>query len=1303
MFEKTYNKLRLSIGVNKLLSLIILTGDILHAKTELSPESISMTYHFLKKLSELATVILIPGNHDTNLSNRHRLDALSPIVNDVGNLSNLFYLKNSGFYLFNNIIFGVTSIFDQVLLTTDKLTQDMLSHTSKHKNKYIIALYHGAVHSAQTDVGFRMNREELLVEHFDGYDFVLLGDIHKFQYLNEKKTIAYAGSLIQQSHSETLHSHGVLQWDLKSSESKLLEIKNDYGYCTVRITDGLIAPGTIICAKPRIRFILENTNEIQYAEILKKIEKEHDVCEIVKESNFRTKLRHIDKNKSTMNVTAPTSASSDPLKTQHDIIRSYLTGQKLSTDQIDSFMNLHKKIYQKILAEKKDQVISDTKVSLSKNQTWKILELKFSNTLSYGKDNIIDFRNYEPNHIIGIMAPNRYGKSAILDIILFCLFDKMSRGERRDILNKNENQMYCSLLIGIGKTQYLIERIGQRSKNGLSVKIDVNFYSIASNQKEKLNGLDKNDTNKKIIELVGDYTDYLTTCICLQNSKTNNFIDMTQLQKKEYLNEILKLNIFEDCHSVSSNKVKELTGQMKLLEKKISTTSMTDITESISTVTQEIQKLNLRQKISKELISENLDHMLDVHKQLPLNNYSELSEYKLETESDISNTIGRLEITLNEISIPDIHKINLSINSLGLELEKINITITEADSDSKLKSLRTKLEKLLIQIIHIPESDPRSKLNIKNLTKECTICEEKIIQINKTLKEKFPSEIADNADQIKHLKTKITDLTKQLTYVNQSDFDPNPHQQFINLQFDSLDLLAKYDNYYLLKSDLSAEKISCIITTGDKYKALLLKNISDISLYIQKTGSDKLLENVLDRDNKWIRNYDNWKKRVLNPSNQLNQLNPSPDKDYLILKNNIRESMSDIISVTFDMINSVDNCVINSKIQNYEKKLSKLVESVNYKKECDMLNQELKLVTQQLGCLKTSICSVSEFNTQINHNLSVQSQVDEVRGSINQVEVELNELITARNKIKQEISHQRTLIKNHSMDISKRNILSKHIRLLNEYQTMFIIHSHKFDIYNQYAKLKKESEHELYEISIQLVHKKSSLETLNKDMNIYLSSRKEFDDKSAEINLYQLYTHHMNYNGLPYEILKDYLPIIGADINQILHSMVNFEIEFMFHDESQLADQKSKQLKSTTGCININICHPNTITRKKMKPYNVQLASGFEKFIIGLAIRMTLGQISLTAKPNFLVVDEGWSCLDSEYKNDIPTIMSYIKNQYDHVIIISHLEELKHQSDYIINIDRTDGYSYVDTGRRKFIEGKSKKKKSSSKRPIVNI
>ena len=54
--------------------LIVITGDILHNKLEMSPECETMTFDFLETLSNIYPTLLILGNHDTLLNNRDRMD-----------------------------------------------------------------------------------------------------------------------------------------------------------------------------------------------------------------------------------------------------------------------------------------------------------------------------------------------------------------------------------------------------------------------------------------------------------------------------------------------------------------------------------------------------------------------------------------------------------------------------------------------------------------------------------------------------------------------------------------------------------------------------------------------------------------------------------------------------------------------------------------------------------------------------------------------------------------------------------------------------------------------------------------------------------------------------------------------------------------------------------------------------------------------------------------------------------------------------------------------------------------------------
>jgi DNA repair exonuclease SbcCD nuclease subunit len=201
IFSKLYEQLKNDKTLNPDESIILLAGDILHSKTDLSPEAIELTSEFLTKLCEIMPVVMIAGNHDGNLSNNSRLDALSPIV-DALKIKNLYYLKDTGVYDFDeNIQFGLASVFDKTLPNVAMLDQ----------NKIKIALYHGVVDESKTETNFTLSSAKFNVASFSGYDLVLLGDIHKpFQFLNESKTIAYPGSLIAQNYGEPELNRGYL-------------------------------------------------------------------------------------------------------------------------------------------------------------------------------------------------------------------------------------------------------------------------------------------------------------------------------------------------------------------------------------------------------------------------------------------------------------------------------------------------------------------------------------------------------------------------------------------------------------------------------------------------------------------------------------------------------------------------------------------------------------------------------------------------------------------------------------------------------------------------------------------------------------------------------------------------------------------------------------------------------------------------------------------------------------------------------------------------------------------------------------
>jgi DNA repair exonuclease SbcCD ATPase subunit len=89
------------------------------------------------------------------------------------------------------------------------------------------------------------------------------------------------------------------------------------------------------------------------------------------------------------------------------------------------------------------------------------------------------------------------------------------------------------------------------------------------------------------------------------------------------------------------------------------------------------------------------------------------------------------------------------------------------------------------------------------------------------------------------------------------------------------------------------------------------------------------------------------------------------------------------------------------------------------------------------------------------------------------------------------------------------------------------------------------------------------------------------------------------------------------------------------------------------------------------------MSSGMERFISGLAIRVALINVCNLPRPNFLVVDEGFGSLDSENMTSMFMMFNYLKTQFDFVMVISHIDSMRDIVDQLIEIKKTNGFSYL--------------------------
>lgn len=666
-------------------SIICVTGDIVHSKTDITPELVQETQDFLKLMSSLLPTVVIPGNHDANLNNSDRLDSISPIINALDD-PNIIFLKDSGVFKIANIDFVHWSVFD------DKTSY---IKASEIESDCKICLFHGAVNDALTDLNFKLSDHSINANDFIGFDITLLGDIHKTQFLNPEKTIAYPGSLIQQNHSEELE-HGVLVWDIDSKNAEFIKIENDTAFYTLDVENGIYNDLPLnLPENIYLRIRSKNTSPSSIKEIVSSIKINKNIIE----------LSQIIVNDFTSNTITQSTGTIDvrDITYQNAILSTYLKSKfNLGESDILKICELNTIINKNI-----------PKSEITRNIQWSPKRFEFSNMFSFGEKNIIDFTNM--SGIYGIFAQNASGKSSSIEALVYCLFDKCSKTSKAGmVMNSKSKEFQCRLDFELDNKTYTIERKASYKGKTDAVKQDVDFYYIDSNDnKVSLNGKDRSDTNNNIRLVIGSYDDFILTSMSMQNNNTG-FIDMGQSDRKDLLSQFLDIRVFEQLNKIASENIKEYSVLIKEHKKIDHFANIQDIENQLLILSNEFEIVqNKKNEVEKLIEAENIKY-LEINSKLisidsTIEDINKLENLKLSTVAllekldneskkfescilDIENKICEIE---KEVSKYDIDLIQSNIKNLPalIQREK-DLTIKVETLKSQLSNKAEKMQKL---------------------------------------------------------------------------------------------------------------------------------------------------------------------------------------------------------------------------------------------------------------------------------------------------------------------------------------------------------------------------------------------------------------------------------------------------------------------------------------------------------------------------------------------------------------------------------------------------------------------------------
>ena len=567
-YREILNKFLVDVDSQKKENAIIyLAGDIAHAKTEMSPELVREITWFFNECANRFPTFVITGNHDCNLNNMDRLDVLTPICDNLNN-PNLYYLRDTGTTHINDeLTFTVYSILD-------KKANWPLGKDVEGKKK--ICFFHGPVDAARTDIGYVVSSNNFTPDMFDGFDMVLMGDIHKRQIVqqrdkaNGKPIVVYAGSVVQQNHGEYLENHGYLLWDVKNETFEEFNIHNDYGYLTIDVTNGVIPQwvmdeiGTKLPKQPRLRVRFQETEAGDIKLVSTELQKMFNISEItVTRQDTLNSMK--TKNRNARNL----AGNVKDVNVQNGLIKEYLERQFLLDDEtLNKVIEINNTVNTKITHEDTDNIL------------WIPKKFEFSNMFSYGEGNKIEFD--KAKGIIGLFAPNTQGKSSLFDSLSFCIFDKCSRAfKATHIMNNQKDTFSCKFNFEIDGIDYFIEREAHTTKTE-KVKVNVNFWRVVDGVDESLNGDERRNTNDVIKKYLGTYEDFVMTSLSLQGNNAL-FIDKSQSERKDILAQYIGVNVFDKLFDVVNEDNKEAAILLKNFKKDDFSLRLAELDEIVKT------------------------------------------------------------------------------------------------------------------------------------------------------------------------------------------------------------------------------------------------------------------------------------------------------------------------------------------------------------------------------------------------------------------------------------------------------------------------------------------------------------------------------------------------------------------------------------------------------------------------------------------------------------------------------------------------------------------------------------------------
>lgn len=599
------------------------------------------------------------------------------------------------------------------------------------------------------------------------------------------------------------------------------------------------------------------------------------------------------------------------------------------------------------------------------------------------------------------------------------------------------------------------------------------------------------------------------------------------------------------------------------------------------------------------------------------------------------------------------------INSLHLTFETFTNSsfIRQGNAGEFTTKGPTDRKRILADILGLDHYDlleEKAKEKVKEAQTKLTLLDYQVLEIETELSQK-----ENNQEKKLLAEKKITEAEVSIKILEKEIRDSQEQIAALN---------AANEQQYKLKqtlSELQSELDSVLIQGKQRVEKIksLEKELEDLPSFDEKLKELKLLE--------------------------------KQKEDYSILSQKRLEIENELTSIkaTFSLKN-FEKADLDKKLQEIKSHLESLESNIAKCPTCgQIINQEQKKqVAKEYVQKSTEIKNkLSEINTASEEKgmQKLQSKIDLIKIDGNQYQEilqKIKELSTLQQKKEVLIASQATLISEKQVVLELRGLFtSKKSQIEKLQEDVKKIPNLDEDLVKLKA-IQSQKEFNLATLRNEEKEARNLLGQANELISRTEQMEKLMIQKSTEKKklteekeVYEELSLAFGKKGIQAMIIEQAIPEIEDEANRLLDKLTEGRMKVAF-----LTQKETKtKVQTSEGKIHATVETLDIVIADEMGERPYELYSGGEAFRVNFAIRLAISKLlahRAGAKLQFLVIDEGFGTQDAAGRARLVEVIDAIKNDFEKILIITHIEELKEEFPVRIEVSKNASSTFEVIG-----------------------